>query len=101
MKIKRKLFAKIKALTHSVRNKKVPFNTFIDRNNNAESRLDTPIFEEIGKEAYRKFGDDHSSASMWISEELEKSGTHPDALAPETEKSLRHYLRERKSNRKI
>lgn len=101
MKIKRKLFAKIKALTHSVRNRKVPFSTYIDRNDNAESKLNTPIFEEIGETAYRKFGEDQSSASMWISEELEKSGTHPDALASETEKSLRHYLRERKSNKRI
>ena len=96
MIIKRKLFSRRKTVTHSVRNKHVPINTFIDINDVAESKLNNPVFENIGKEAHEKFGDDHISASNWIAEELEKIGTHPDALASEIEKSIKHYSSYRK-----
>lgn len=99
MIIKRKLFSKRRTITHSVRGKKVLIDTIIDRNDVAESRLNNPVFEDIGKEAYENFGDDHVSASNWIYEELEKRGTHPDALASEMEKSIRHYNNQRKGNK--
>ena len=99
MIIKRKLYSKRKIVTHSVRNKKIPIDTIIDRNDNAESKLNNPVFENIGKEAYEKFRDDHPSASNWIAKELEKSGTHPDALASEISKCIRHYTNQRKINK--
>lgn len=96
MIIKRKLFSRRKTVTHSIRNKQIPIDTIIDGNDNAESKLNNPVFENIGKEAYEKFGDDHPSASNWIAKELEKSGIHPDALASGIEKSTRHYTNQRK-----
>ena len=99
MIVKRKLFSKRKIVTHSVRNKRIPIDTIIDRNDNAESKLDNPVFEDIGKRAYEKFRDDHPSASNWIAEELEKSGIHPDALASEMSKCIRHYTNQIKINK--
>ena len=99
MIIKRKLFSKRKTITHSEIDKHVPIDTFIDRNDVAESKLNNPVFENIGKEAHEKFGDDYISANNWIAEELEKSGIHPDALASGIEKSTRHYTNQIKINK--